>query len=41
MSCPIKTTSDAVGSFPLPALPFRAAIVGGKCVCVLPQVCDA
>jgi len=36
-SCPIK--ASGVGE--LPATPFRAAIVGSKCKCVAPQVCDA
>ena len=36
-SCPIK----ASGAGELPAVPFRAAIVGNKCKCVPPQVCDA
>jgi len=35
-SCPIKA-----GPGELPAVPFVAAIVGGKCACVPPQVCDA
>ena len=34
-SCPIKTRREA-----LPANPFMAALVGGKCRCVPPQVCD-
>ena len=34
-SCPIMGSSSA-----LPANPFVAHIVGGKCKCVAPQVCD-
>ena len=34
-SCPIKTKRGM-----LPANPFMAAIVGGRCKCVPPQVCD-
>jgi hypothetical protein len=34
-SCPIKTKRGM-----LPANPFMAAIVGGQCKCVPPQVCD-
>ena len=34
-SCPIKTKRGK-----LPANPFMAAIVGGRCKCVPPQVCD-
>jgi hypothetical protein len=36
-SCPIK----ASGRLALPALPFVAEIVGGKCKCIPPQTCDA
>jgi len=36
-SCPIHAT----GRLALPALPFTAEIVGGKCRCLPPQVCDA
>lgn len=32
-SCPIKAAS-------LPANPFQAAVVSGKCACAAPQVCD-
>ena len=35
-SCPIK----ASGRLALPALPFVAEIVGGKCKCIPPQTCD-
>ena len=35
-SCPI---SSGVGADKLPAMPFHAAIVGGKCKCFAPQVC--
>ena len=34
-SCPIKTSAGE-----LPANPFMAALVGGKCRCVPPQICD-
>eukprot|EP00041_Stephanoeca_diplocostata_P010993 m.177446 g.177446 ORF g.177446 m.177446 type:complete len:685 (-) comp18367_c0_seq2:175-2229(-) len=34
-NCPIMSSSG------LPANPFQAQIVGGKCKCVAPQVCDA
>jgi hypothetical protein len=36
-SCPIRAT----GRLALPALPFLAAIGGGRCKCIAPQVCDA
>ena len=36
-SCPIK----ASGRLALPALPFVAEVVGGKCRCLNPQTCDA
>ena len=36
-SCPI---SSGQGGDKLPAMPFHAAIVGGKCKCFAPQVCD-
>ena len=36
-SCPI---SSGQGNDMLPAMPFHAAIVGGKCKCFAPQVCD-
>ena len=36
-SCPI---SSGKGADYLPAMPFHAAIVGGKCKCFAPQVCD-
>jgi hypothetical protein len=36
-SCPLKAT----GRLALPALPFVANIVGGKCACLPPQRCDA
>ncbi len=35
-SCPIKA-----GPGELPAVPFVAAIVGGKCQCIAPQSCSA
>lgn len=35
-SCPIK----ASGRLSLPAVPFVANIVGGKCACIPPQQCD-
>ena len=38
-ACPLKATNSA-GGLSLPALPFRANIVGGRCVCIAPQVCD-
>jgi hypothetical protein len=38
-ACPLKS-SNAAGGFSLPAVPFRASIVGGKCKCFAPQVCD-
>ena len=34
-SCPIMGSSSA-----LPANPFVARVMGGKCKCVAPQVCD-
>jgi hypothetical protein len=40
-SCPIHSTATAAGSIALPAVPFVAAISGGKCRCAAPQVCDA
>ena len=36
-SCPI---SSGKGVDYLPAMPFHAAVVGGKCKCFAPQVCD-
>ena len=36
-SCPI---SSGKAENYLPAMPFHAAIVGGKCKCFAPQVCD-
>ena len=36
-ACPIK----ASGRLALPAMPFLAAIAGGRCRCIAPQVCDA
>ncbi len=36
-SCPIR--ASGIGG--LPAVPFAAAIVGNKCQCLPPQVCDA
>jgi hypothetical protein len=36
-SCPI---TGGRGSDKLPAMPFHAAVVGGKCRCFPPQVCD-
>jgi len=38
-ACPLKS-SNATGGYSLPAVPFRANIVGGKCKCLAPQVCD-
>ena len=35
-SCPISSSASD-----LPAMPFEAEIVGGKCKCLDPQVCDA
>lgn len=35
-SCPISSSKSD-----LPAMPFEAEIVGGKCKCLAPQVCDA
>jgi len=35
-SCPIKAT----GRLALPALPFVARVVAGRCSCLAPQVCD-
>eukprot|EP00937_MAST-01D_sp_MAST-1D-sp2_P003168 g3168.t1 len=42
-SCPISSVpaSATTANRPLPALPFHARIVGGKCKCLAPQVCDA
>lgn len=34
-SCPIKTKAGL-----LPANPFMAALINGRCKCVPPQVCD-
>ena len=42
-SCPLKSSATTGGQLAteLPAAPFVAAIVGGRCVCAAPQVCDA
>lgn len=41
-SCPIKSSALALASSTeLPAAPFVAAIVGGRCVCAPPQVCSS
>ena len=40
-NCPIMASSTDDRAHPLPANPFIAKIVGGKCECVAPQVCDA
>ena len=40
-ACPLKSSNEAGGGLQLPALPFRANIVDGRCVCIAPQVCDA
>jgi hypothetical protein len=40
VSCPLMATWSA-GDVTLPANPFMAHIVNGKCQCVKPQVCDA
>jgi hypothetical protein len=42
-SCPIKSSATTGGQLAteLPAAPFVAAIVGGRCVCALPQVCSS
>ena len=34
-SCPLSATASR-----LPAMPFHARIIGGKCKCFAPQVCD-
>jgi hypothetical protein len=40
-SCPLKSSASATASATeLPATPFVAAIVGGRCVCVPPQECS-
>jgi len=36
-SCPLRTS----GRLALPAVPFVAEVVAGKCRCLAPQVCDA
>ena len=41
-SCPLKSSASATASASeLPATPFVAAIVGGRCVCVPPQECSS
>lgn len=42
-SCPISSVPGAASTSlnaPLPAMPFHAAVVGGKCRCFAPQICD-
>ena len=34
-SCPLSAKEGR-----LPAMPFHASVVGGKCVCFAPQTCD-
>ena len=38
-SCPIKSSASVAGGEELPAAPFVANIVNGKCQCLAPQVC--
>jgi len=38
-SCPISSGSAGQGN-KLPAMPFHAEVVAGKCKCLAPQVCD-
>ena len=40
-SCPIASCPLMGESSKLPANPFVAKIVGGKCECVAPQTCDS
>ena len=40
-SCPVKSSNSAGnGALQLPATPFVASVVGGKCKCLPPQKCD-
>ena len=39
-SCPLMASWSEGGDVSLPANPFMAHIVGGKCSCVKPQICD-